>query len=166
MPPITMPHSVVAHPPCADWSSLRAFARDDPERRSCAPRAVEQVREFGGVLEHPAHSSLWREMGLPRPSGLGFLGRSHSDAHGGWTLWVEQCAWGHRARKATWLYLVGVTPRRAMPRTGGTPTHVCSSLSKRRIARARSPQLPEMPKVDRHLTPVAFAEWLVGIARE
>lgn len=46
------PYPVVAHPPCGPWGKLRHLSRnDDP---SLALRAVEQVRRWGGVLEHPA----------------------------------------------------------------------------------------------------------------
>jgi hypothetical protein len=45
------PWPVVAHPPCGSRSKLRhLYKRDDGD---CAPRALEQVRAFGGVLEHP-----------------------------------------------------------------------------------------------------------------
>ena len=159
------PSPVVAHPPCADWGSLRPFARDDPARKLCGPRAVEQVRAFGGVLEHPANTTLWAELRLPKPRSLGTLGRSSTDEFGGWTLAVEQCAWGHVAQKGTWLYIVGVRSRNVEPRTGGDPTHVVSSLSRRRRTQAARPQLPEMKKSLRHITPPAFAEFLVTIAR-
>ena len=70
--------------------------------------ALSAVRRWGGVLEHPAHSYAWRAFGLPRPKrGLWvFDGR-------GFTTEVAQSAYGHRARKATWLYYVGTEHRRA-----------------------------------------------------
>lgn len=153
------PNSVVAHPPCADWSRLRAFARRDDARKSCGPRAVEQVREFGGVLEHPAHSSLWRGLSLPRPYGTGYLCRSLRDSEGGFTLAVNQCDWGHKAQKATWLYISGVHPRDvpALP-LPGTPTHVVTTSR-------RGPRLTKMGTVEGRLTPPAFAAFLVDIAR-
>lgn len=53
----TGPHPVVAHPDCGPWSKLRHLCtlQDD----ACGPRAFEQVREFGGVLEHPEHSRVF-----------------------------------------------------------------------------------------------------------
>ncbi len=51
------PWPVIAHPPCRNWGLLKHLATGDDS--DCAPRAVEQVRAFGGVLEHPARSSLW-----------------------------------------------------------------------------------------------------------
>src|SRR5712671_3163773 len=51
---------VVAHPPCAQWCALAHFARCDAEQKALGPYAVELVRQHGGVLEHPAHSKLWK----------------------------------------------------------------------------------------------------------
>ena len=90
------PHPVVAHPPCRAWGRLRTFAKPRPDERNLARLAVALVREFGGVLEHPAGSTLWKAQGLPAP-GAGF------DGAGGWTLAAPQHWWGHKAEKATWL---------------------------------------------------------------
>ena len=43
------PHPVVAHPPCGPWGKLRDLYLG--HEHDCGPRAVEQVRAFGGVLE-------------------------------------------------------------------------------------------------------------------
>ena len=111
-----------------------------------------QVRAFGGVLEHPAWSKLWHEMDLPRPG-------EFADDHGGWTLAVDQCAWGHRARKRTWLYLVGANRGDAIPWDGGPePTHVVTTSRRGR-------RLTKMSSAEARLTPPAFAAWLVDIAR-
>jgi hypothetical protein len=93
-------------------------------------------------------------MDMPRP------GEFHDDL-GGWTLAVDQCAWGHRARKVTWLYIVGVHPSSVQPLTGGTPTHVVGSSRKKHEGR----KLLELSAIGRRLSPPAFAAWLVDIAR-
>ena len=98
------PYPVVAAPPCAQYCQMRHLSKDDPEAYSCAPRAVEQVREFGGVLEHPARSDLWRVADLPMPGGI------DRDKYGGWSLEVRQFDFGHVSLKKTWLYIVGVEP--------------------------------------------------------
>lgn len=61
------PHPVVAHPPCRAWGRLRAFANARPDERNLGRLATALVREFGGVLEHPAGSTLWAAQRLPRP---------------------------------------------------------------------------------------------------
>ncbi len=144
------PHPVVAHPPCADWSRLKGMAKHVPGRRELAPLAVEQVRQWGGVLEHPAWSSLWRTLALPRPGEL-------SDAWGGWSIEVNQVAWGHKAAKPTWLYFVGVERERVRPLFGGTPTHCVTSSASDRLLKLSSEAA--------RLTPPAFAAWLVSLAR-
>ena len=156
------PHPVVAHPPCGAWGRLWRFHRQND--RDCALRAVEQVQAFGGVLEHPAHSKLWTEAGLPRPGELpGVVG-------GGFTLAVDQCAWGHVARKPTWIYCVGIDRLAATRsvRTGGTPTHWIAG-SRGPHSRRLGARVPDGIKIcssqQRRRTPPAFSAWLVGLAR-
>lgn len=153
------PHPVVAHPPCGPWSKLRHLYRGD--EHDCAERAVEQVRAWGGVLEHPAGSQLWREAKLPRPGEL-------PDAHGGRSLEVCQVDWGHPARKRTWLYVVGAPELPPMP-PPREPTHWCSAHryggSARRRVDAPPPGIKVCSAQQRRRTPLAFAEWLVAIAR-
>src|SRR3954470_6781475 len=62
------PDPIVAHPPCGPWGRLQHLYKGD--EHDCGPRAVDQVRAYGGVLEHPAGSRLWRACGLPRPGEL------------------------------------------------------------------------------------------------
>ena len=61
------PWPVVAHPPCRAWGGLRTFVNPRPDERNLARLAVALVREFGGVLEHPAGSTLWPAQRLPEP---------------------------------------------------------------------------------------------------
>jgi hypothetical protein len=155
---------VVAHPPCRSWGRLRAFVTPAPGERDLAIFAVDQVRRWGGVLEHPAASSLWAAAGLPHPGAR--------DAFGGWTLPILQSAWGHRADKATWLYVVGVEPGNvpAMPYRLGLSSHVIAQARTRadgsRIRKGDAGWRPEVSKAEREHTPVALAAWLVDLARE
>lgn len=162
------PGPVVAHPPCGPWGALRHLYRGS--EHDCGPRAVEQVRRLGGVLEHPRGSKLWEHCGLPLPGehqGGGWWSFC-SDAHGGFTLEVDQCAWGHVARKRTWLYIVGA-PFSVVSeiRTGGTPTHWTSGgrTSSSRKGSPVPPGIKVCSAQQRRRTPVAFAEWLISIAR-
>jgi hypothetical protein len=151
------PYPVVAHPSCAPWGRFAAMHghRDTSERdgdKSCGPIAVHQVRAFGGVLEHPQGSSLWRHTGMPFPG-------EGADSWGGYTILVNQCDWGHKCKKATWLYIVGVHPADLPPMPPpGTPTHSMGVTRAKRV-------FPELPKSQRHLTPPDFANWLVEVAR-
>jgi hypothetical protein len=105
------PWAVVAHPPCARWSRLAGFteARFGLKRGDdggCFAAAVDAVRRFGGVLEHPAYSSAWEHFGLPRPNRYG--GWTSSLLDPGWSCYVEQGRYGLPVKKATWLYAYGV----------------------------------------------------------
>jgi hypothetical protein len=70
----------------------------------CFEAALTAVRRWGGVLEHPAYSLAWFVYELPIP---GHGGWTHSMTDPGWTTAVSQVAYGHVARKRTWLYAVG-----------------------------------------------------------
>ena len=147
------PWPVVAHPPCRAWGRLRQFAKPRHDEKALGPWAVEQVRRFGGVLEHPAESTLFAHCGMPRPGRF-------PDEFGGWTLPIEQWCFGHRAEKATWLYIVGcgpeVTPM--VPVRYGRATH-CIRPTK------SYPRLPSVTKAEREHTPPDLAAWLVELAR-
>lgn len=146
---------VVAHPPCRAWGQFAMFAKPRPDEKDLARWSVRQVREWGGVLEHPARSTLWADQQLPEPGAF--------DAFGGWTLPVHQHWWGHRAEKATRLYIVGVSPRDIpeMPMKLGQATHVIGDVGRA----SRGDNRPEISKAEREHTPPEFAAWLVELAR-
>jgi len=103
------PWPVVAHPPCKAWSIMsqcRPEIRRGEDGR-CFEKALDAVREFGGVLEHPAHSLAWKRFGLARPAAEGW---TQSLLYSGWTCEVDQAHYGHPANKRTWLYYVGPDP--------------------------------------------------------
>lgn len=147
------PHPVVAHPPCGPWSRLSHLCHK--QDRSCAPRAVVQVRAHGGVLEHPAYSKLFRALHLPWPDEL-------PDEHGGRTYEVNQMAWGHVCAKRTWLYAVNVPPAIVFDgvREGGRATAVVASS-----LRVHERELRAATVDERIHSPIEFAEWLVSLAR-
>jgi hypothetical protein len=103
-------YPVVAHPPCARWCRLAGLVQarwghKKGEDGGCFASALVSVRRWGGVLEHPAYSDAWATFGLPiPPASGGWVG----DLFGGWSCHVEQGRYGHPAKKATWLYAVGV----------------------------------------------------------
>lgn len=154
------PHPVVAHPACGPWGKLRTFCRhQDPTH---GPIGVDQVLRWGGVLEHPKGSLLWDLPGyeLPKPGEPAKI----IDGRTVWTIEVDQVRWGHEARKRTWLLLVDVNPDlvcdfppdREPTRTVQSRKHLHSHGTNR---------LPEMSTHRRKLTPPAFADWLVLLAR-
>lgn len=144
---------VVAHPPCRAWGRMRQFAtKVMPGEKLLARLAVAHIRAWGGVLEHPAQSTLWPAAGLPAPG--------QRDTYGGWTLPINQFCFGHRAEKKTWLYIVGCEPADIpeVPLRLGRATH-CIRPTK------SYPRLPSVTKAEREHTPPALAAWLVDLAR-
>ena len=102
------PHPVVAHPPCQRWGR---FYHGSPRRPhvfklgadgGCFAAALQSVRAWGGVIEHPADSQAWGYFGLRAPDR--YKGWQRADGFGGWSCYVEQGHYGHAARKPTWLY--------------------------------------------------------------
>ena len=144
---------------CGPWGRLRHLSKhDDPKH---GPKGVELVRRFGGVLEHPQHSLLFRHCGMPHPGEL-------PDAWGGMTFEVAQVDWGHVARKRSWIYVVGA---RAIPQNPPhrEPTHWISGGRGRAGKKSNTTPVPPGIKVcsaeQRRRTPVDFAKFLIDIAR-
>lgn len=146
--------SVVVHPPCRSWGRLRQFAQPRDGEKDLGPWAANQVRTWGGVLEHPQESTLWAHCGMPRPGRF-------PDAFGGWSLVIDQYHFGHRAEKRTWLYVVGCSPDDLpeIPVREGKATH-CVRPTK------SYPRLPSITKAEREHTPIALATWLIEVARK
>jgi hypothetical protein len=148
--------SAVAHPPCRLWGKLRQFAKskDAHTERMLAIQAIQAIQAFGGVLEHPAGSTLWAHCGLPLP------GRA-PDRFGGWTAQIRQCDFGHKAEKLTWLYIVGCHPDDLpeMPPPGEPTGYVRTQLPMdQRVGKI-------ITKAEREHTPLPLAVWLVQVAR-
>lgn len=134
------PLPVVAHPPCRAWGRLRKFAKPRHDEKYLALHAVHCVRSFGGVLEHPASSSLWPAAGLPLPG--------QRDHFGGLTFVVDQGWFGHRAPKRTWLYVCGADSLPEVPYQLGDNDGRIASMGRR----------------EREATPLPFAFWLLDLA--
>lgn len=169
------PHPVVAHPPCQRWGDMwmgsplviartgeRKMLGDDG---GCFAHALAAVRQFGGIIEHPEGSRAWKFFGLNKPLREG--GWVKADRLGGWTCRVEQVAYGHSVRKATWLYAVGT--KLPSLKWGRDPRKLPSMVqpSKARIAAGRSASLNAHGIKDklRNATPIEFRDLLIEIAR-
>jgi hypothetical protein len=165
------PWSVVAHPPCERWgrywsggpsARVRRLKGDD---NGCFENALKCVRAYGGVLEHPEASHAWGRYGLNAPPRKG--GWIAADFYGGWTCCVEQGHYGHRARKATWLYAFGVDLPDLKWGTCGTKERMDEGFhSKEERRRAvRTGVGKRLSKNQRAATPVEFRDVLLAIAR-
>lgn len=147
---------IVAHPPCRAWGVLRHMAKPRVGERELALWAVCMVRIWGGVIEHPAGSLLWREAALPEPG--------QRDGWGGWTLQAPQYWWGHRCEKETRFYVAGCEPAAAptIPMRMGHPTHVITQG----LRMGEPGWRPRVPNWEREATPPDLAAWLVELARK
>lgn len=147
------PWPVIAHPPCARWGHYWFGSPSAPRRMAkgddgdCFAAALMAVRTWGGVLEHPEASHAWAAFTLNAPPRNG--GWVMADFFGGWTCCVEQGHYGHRARKATWLYACGVELQDL--KWGPSPSR-------------RPDELELLSKRQRAATPIAFRDVLIRIA--
>lgn len=167
------PHPVVAHPPCQRWGRFWHGSTRKPHQFTlgddggCFSTALAHVRAWGGVLEHPAYSHAWKAFGLAAPPRSG--GWVPADAVGGWTCHVEQCHYGHMARKPTWLYAAHVDLPEMRWGRGEQRLHPVA-LERHGYEKAR--RIGMMAMVGgkdktriRNATPVEFREVLIDIAR-
>lgn len=160
------PYPVVAHPPCSRWCRLARLVEarwghavgDDG---GCFGAALAFVRRWRGVLEHPAWSMAWKEYGLPQPMARGWT-RVFDDP--GWVCEVSQRAYGHRARKLTWLYYVGDAPPPPLDWSRPDPVAVVGHMKMSRGVLSKS-TLPRLWQREASATPPAFRDVLLGMAR-
>lgn len=155
---------VVAHPPCQLWGAMANvnYARWGGEHNrpgndgGCFAFALNAVRQWGGVLEHPAKSRAFRAHGLPAPSGIGW----QCTIDGSWVCEVWQSAYGHRANKATWLYYVGKQPPCQLRWGRPTGTYQVGFHDQR----GKAANKPTLSKREANATPIAFRDDLLRLA--
>jgi hypothetical protein len=156
------PHPVVAHPPCARWCQLAPVNQARygllvGEDNGCFRAALDAVRKFGGVLEHPALSLAWWKYELAKPPRVGW----RRSPCGGFVTQVEQRNYGHPARKATWLYAFG-TETPALKWGPGAEPEAWISADRPRSDLAHVRQLS---KKESAASPIEFRDLLLSIAR-
>jgi len=167
------PYPVVAHPPCQRWGRFWHGSTRKPhqfrrgEDGGCFAAALTSVRNYGGVLEHPAGSSAWEYFGLTKPTaGVGWV---RADNWNGWTCKLDQRHYGHSAPKPTWLYAAGTDlPDLIWPKSDRTPP----AWMVERYGEAKARKIGIVAMVGgkdktriRNATPPAFRDLLLAIAR-
>jgi hypothetical protein len=163
------PYKVIAHPPCQRWGRFWHGSTRKPHQYKlgddggCFAAALEAVRRWGGVLEHPAYSKAWEFFGLRKPpiSG-GWVSGPY-----GYTCHVEQGHYGHISRKATWLLasevnlpdlIWGPSPQRIHPRA----LELHGYEKARRIGMMAMIGGKDKTKI-RNTTPIEFRDLLISI---
>lgn len=155
---------VVAHPPCQLWGAMAKvnYSRwgGDHNRPGndggCFSFAIDAVRRWGGVLEHPAKTWAFHTHGLPSPNGMGW----QRTLDGGWVCEVWQSAYGHKANKATWLYYYGDNPPFALRWDRVIGTHQVGFQDKR----GKIANKPTLSKKEANATPISFRDELIKLA--
>lgn len=168
------PHPVVAHPPCQRWGRFWHGSTRKPHQfklgddGGCFEAALEAVRLWGGVLEHPADSKAWDYFGMAKPKR--HAGWTGADARGGHSCYVEQGNYGHDSRKPTWLYAVGLPSLPELDWSRGAQRLPQWMIDRYGYEKARRMGVVAMiggkDKVRiRNATPAPFRDVLLGMAR-
>lgn len=161
----------VAHPPCHLWVNMAAVNWKRYQRQipawypggsdgGCFAAALAVIMRVGGVIEHPAFSHAWEYHRLTRPlhtdRWTAAYGNEERTPSHYWVCEVWQSAYGHQARKRTWLLYVGdkAPPELNWSRNPGT--HQVGWFDRIK---------PTLSKAEASRTPPAFAELLIGLAR-
>lgn len=139
----------IAHPPCRLFSRLRKFSNAPVTEKRLAFKAMRDVRKFGGVVEHPLSSTLWKSFNVGKPSA--------PDRFGGYLISVNLSWFGFPAEKKTGLYIVGIpySDLPSLPLKFDAITHVISS--------SRKSAKKELKGDARSATPKALCDWLFTV---
>jgi len=122
----------------------------------CFAAALAAVNRCGGVLEHPEATHAFKAHGLAKPPRNGGWIRSGL----GWVCCVEQGHYGHRARKATWLYYVGVRQPKDLVWGPSSGKHRIDNCRERKRGEARS----KLHGAELRATPIEFRNVLLDLA--
>jgi hypothetical protein len=153
------PLPVVAHPPCQLWTNFAAlnYRRWGGEHNrpgndgECFAHALLCVERFGGVLEHPYGSKGFAAHDRCTPKGCGWISLGGNT----WFCEVWQSAYGHRARKRTWLYYCGKNAPKDLNFSREPGTHQCGWFDRIK---------PTLGKKEASATPPLFADALISLA--
>ena len=115
---------------------------------------------FGGVLEHPSHSSAWKYHGFNKPV-RGAWSVARIDDLRWWTTEVDQGNYGHDAIKGTWLLACNVTvlPSLEWSKANGLP------LSGPGHKGFTAVEYMSSSDPRRKTTPIPFRDLLLSMAR-
>lgn len=167
---------VIAHPPCERWGRYwgggpKLVGTPNQKKlgddNGCFESALESVRKWGGVLEHPEGSHAWRHFGLNLPPRQG--GWVNADFEGGFTCCIEQGSYGHRSRKATWLYAFGVElPYLKWGKAEGNFDLLDEGYNsaEERARKIKTGICQRLSKKQRTATPIEFRDLLINIVNK
>lgn len=132
---------VICHPPCAQWSQMRAFSNQDERLKNLANFCFRSLVNNGGIFEHPSGSMVWKQFNWPTGTKI---------------ISVNQSWFGFPAQKKTILAFYRCSPI-SHPLSFDAVTHV---LGKRKNGKR------ELSKSQRSLTTLSFNQWLIDSIRQ
>lgn len=154
---------VIAHPPCQLWVNMAGVnfkryggSQNRPGNdQGCFAAALRSVMKCGGVLEHPAGSFAWQTFHLERPE-IGKWLKCEGWPREYWVCEVWQSAYGHKARKRTWLLYCGNRRPFDLRWEQKAGTHQVGWFDRIK---------PTLSKKEASATPREFREELIRLAR-
>jgi hypothetical protein len=157
---------LILHPPCQLWTNMAAvnFKRYPKEKNrpgndgGCFAFALNALLRCGGVLEHPAGSKAFAAHGIPSPVRGRWMCIGQAQIGRVWITEVSQCAYGHKARKRTWLIYAGEIAPFEVDWSEPPYTHQIGHDSKQKRPK------PSLGKREACATPPDFAELLIHLA--
>lgn len=141
--------AIIAHPPCRLWGRLSHLSTAPQVERLLAMWAVQKIRTNGGILEHPSGSRLFSKMRIPLDG--------TPDQTGGFVISINQHWFGFKAKKRTYLYVVGCT-RAQIPQLTLSFDAITHSISSSR-------NYLELDKSKFSETVPKLCEWLFEVQR-
>ena len=146
--------AAIYHPPCRAWGQLKHFANPRRGERKLAVWSLIRCNKYGGVLEHPVNSELFKHYKHLMQRGI--------------TVDIEQVWFGHKARKPTRLYIHGLRIEQlpVYEKIATEPTHRVARIGKiNKEGIIEHSKLIELNPKEREETPPAFAAWLIQICK-
>lgn len=140
---------IIAHPPCRLWGRLSQFSKAPQVERLLAIWTIIQIRKNGGILEHPSGSRLFKKMRIPLDGS--------PDNYGGFLISINQHWFGFKARKKTFLYILGCS-RSQLPQIPLRFEPVTHSVG-------TTKNYLELDKSKNSVTTPALCEWLIEIQK-
>jgi len=134
---------IIAHPPCRSWGNYKHKSKGTQLEKSYAIHSIIMARLWGGIVEHPKNSHLWKTFQFPKPG--------KTDIYNGTIININQSWFGHQAEKNTNLYIVGLPLNKiTYPLSLNYHTNTIENMSKKQ----------------REHTPIQLAKWLISIAQQ
>lgn len=141
----------IYHPPCRLFSKMKAFSSAGKCEKLFGYWSIMSVRKFGGIVEHPKSSDLWKEMECDLTGNV--------DKYGGFLISVNLNWFGFPAKKETLIYIVGCSRSDlpVCPYTLDAPLYM--------IGTQRKNGKPELNKNLRSQTPFLMIDWFKEIIK-